>query len=126
LRLKINWEFLIIVILTLPCVWLFGRYVFSKQKSTDYRVEILEVCEGLIERHTTENLKGVDPRIVPVGGGGLHSTSQPLALWKSEEFNVDIQCVIRFFGPNRELVIDKFIVNGEDKTNLVRREEREK
>ena len=80
-------------------------------------------CEKLIFSHTSEELKGIEPRFTIIGGG-TYSYKQRLVFWQNDEFDVNIQCAASKRNEFDEIRIYSFIVNGEDLTNLVKREER--
>ena len=88
--------------------------------------KILKTCQELVTNQIDVDLSNITPVIVPVGPAVQYEQLkyQKLVLWKSDEFKVEVKCFARSHKTNTDAIIDKLIVNGEDKSNLVRREER--
>ncbi len=103
------------------------RATFRTNKSNPNPSEkILKTCQELVANNIDVDLSNISPVVVPVGPSVQYGQMkyQELVLWKNDEFKVEVKCFARSHRTNAEAVIDKLIVNGEDKTNLVRREER--
>lgn len=88
--------------------------------------KILKACQELVTNQKYIDLSNIKPVILPAGPSVQYGQLkyQELVLWKSDEFKVEVKCFARSHKTNADVLIDKLIVNGEDKTNLVRREER--
>ena len=124
--LKINWN-LIYLFLIGAVVIAFAVFTLPRKSDKSNPDQLLlELCKKVINEVTSEDISNVPVKMVPVGGGKTrYGYRQTLALWQNEELKVDIRCVGRgLSNMSGTPVIDQLIVNDEDKTNLIRREER--
>jgi len=115
-----------VVIVGFVLLWLF-IITFRVQKSVPNTSEkILEACKELVANQTKEDLSNIPPVILPAGPAVQHGQMryQNLVLWKNDEFKIEVKCFARSSKSSAKAVIDKLIVNGEDLTNLIKREER--
>jgi len=116
------------VIVGFVLLLLFTATLRANQSVPNTSEKILKACQELVANRIDVDLSNITPVLVPVGPAVQYGQLkyQELALWKSEEFKVEVKCFARSHKTNADVIIDKLIVNGEDKTDLVRREERKK
>ena len=125
--MKAGWTNVFWIVIFGFTLLLLFKVTFRTNKSNPNTSEkILKTCQELVAKKIDVDLSNITPVIVPVGSAVQYGqmTRQELVLWKNDEFKVEVKCFARSHKTNADAVIDKLIVNGEDKTNLVRREER--
>ena len=116
-----NWKLIPwAIFITVSC---FGLLLFSLQrdknnpqhdKVRDYCLELVRKVEGI----EIDPFKAIS---VPIGATVKHgSYSGIMMVWEKETSGISVKCSIVSHGER----IRYFAVNGEDKTDLVRREER--
>lgn len=76
------------------------------------------LCKKVGESITGKNLKIDDARLIPTGNNASYSGRHGVMVWWTTG-QLDVRCTVV------KSTIDYFSVNGENKTGLARREERE-
>ena len=118
-----NWKLIAwAVFIIVSCV---GILVFSIQrnKNNPEYEKVKEYCLKLVQEIEGIGLDAREAKSVPIGALAKHASySGIMMVWTKETSGISVQCSIVSDGDR----VRYFAVNGEDKTSLVRREERKK
>ena len=115
-----NWKLISwAIFITVVCS---GILLFSLRRDTAEYEKVSQYCLKLVEKIEGIELDAQQAKSIPIGAQVRGASYKGLMMvWEKEISGITVKCSIVSRGGR----VKYFTVNGEDKTNIARREERE-